>query len=243
MTVLCLPETDIPQEEGVLPEKVKVAIVIDDMGLSPAAAARILRLSPPISLSYLPYAPQVGLQAKEAKKAGHEVLLHMPMEPLGGAYPGPEALMVGLDDEELRRRIVANLKAFEDYDGLNNHMGSKFTLDNNKMKLFFKVLDEVKGRTVFFLDSRTSYQTVAQEEALLAGFKSAMRDVFLDDKIEETAVLGELARLEDVARKKGVAIAIGHPHPVTIKALEEWLPAAEARGFEVVPVGQLVHQP
>lgn len=230
------PKASLPPKPT-FPDGAVVAIVIDDMGLAPAASQRAARLPAPVTLSYLPYASDLEAQVQAAKAAGHEILLHMPMEPLSSQNPGPNALLAALEPEELIEKINININKFKGYVGVNNHMGSKFTLNREQMGVFSKVIHE-KG--LFFVDSRTSARSVAEETARAYGVKTASRDVFLDDKVNETAIQNELARLEDMARRNGSAIAIGHPHAATIKALEAWIPDAQKRGLRIVPVGQLV---
>jgi polysaccharide deacetylase 2 family uncharacterized protein YibQ len=234
-----------PQEEAVPPPPVvkgraRIAIVIDDMGLDMKGSRRAVALPSAVTLSYMPYAKNLREQTRAAREAGHELLLHMPMEPLGSADPGPGALMVGLPPDELRRRLDAALASFAGFDGMNNHMGSKFTADRAGMEL---VMDELQPRHLFYLDSRTSIQTVGESTARQRGVPTIARDVFLDDDMSPKAVRAQLEQAERVARRKGRAVAIGHPHPATLQALEEWLPDAEKRGFVFVPIKDLVNQP
>lgn len=224
----------------ILPPEPMVAIIIDDVGLLPQAAGRLLKLPAPITLSFLPYAPNLESQIRAAKEAGHEIMLHVPMEPIGKANPGPNALLTSLDSQEVERRTLININAFTGYVGLNNHMGSRFTSDRNKIAMFFKVLYQNRGSSLFFIDSRTAATSVAEEEARRAGFPSLARDIFLDDRIDPESIREELANLERIARRRGFALAIGHPHAVTLDVLEIWMPQAQARGLRIVPVGQLV---
>ncbi|MFA6279685.1 MAG: divergent polysaccharide deacetylase family protein [Bdellovibrionales bacterium] len=214
-----------------------IAIIIDDMGMTPALDARALRLPAPVTLSYLPYAPRVQEQADQAKARGHDILLHFPMEPLGKANPGPNALRVGQTPEEWAELIDKNLQSFSGYTGVNNHMGSRFTSDPKGMAV---VAEALLQKGIFFVDSRTNPASIAEQTMRGAGVKTISRDIFLDDTQSLQAIRGELAHLERVARRQGVAVAIGHPHLVTIQALESWLPEAESRGFRLVPVRSLV---
>lgn len=219
--------------------KAVIAIVIDDVGLDVAGSRRAVALPGFITLSYIPYSQHLQDQAKEARNAGHELLLHMPMQPVGHEDPGPGALIVGLPMDELRHRFDAALASFTGFDGMNNHMGSKFTADTEGMEM---VIDELQQRHLFYLDSRTSLQSVGAKVAKERGLPTVSRDVFLDDVISVSAIQAQLEQAEHVAKRKGYAIAIGHPHTATLQALEEWIPDVQRRGFTLVPVNSLVNQ-
>lgn len=212
-----------------------VAIVIDDMGLDRRNAARAIRMAGPLTLSFMSYAEDLSVQAAAARQAGHEVMLHLPMEPLNlrGNNPGPQALYVGLGDEEIRKRLSWHLDRFADYAGVNNHMGSRFTADPRGMGI---VLAELQRRGVFWLDSLTGPQTAGLTLAAKRGLAATGRDLFLDDEREPGGVAGQLAVLEQIARRNGDVIAIGHPHTATLEALERWIAQARQRGFSLVPV-------
>lgn len=237
------PETIVPPpEQQPLPPHhgpSKIAIVIDDVGLDVAGSRRAVALPAAITLSYIPYANHLPEQTRLAHNAGHELLLHMPMQPMGSADPGPGALSVELPPDELRQRLDTALASFTGYDGMNNHMGSKFTADRAAMDL---VMADLLPRHIFFLDSRTSAQSVGYAVAREHGIPAISRDVFLDDDMSAKAVRAQLEATERVARHKGFAVAIGHPHAVTLQALEEWIPDAEKRGFVLVPINSLVNQ-
>jgi len=214
-----------------------IAVVIDDMGLDRKRSARTAKLPGPLTLAWLPYAQDLREQTKAARAAGHELMLHIPMEPSVQADPGPEALLVRLSRDEIVRRFSNALASFDGYVGVNNHMGSRFTADRAAMA---PVLAEVQRRGLLWLDSRTSPSTVA---ATLAGelkLPFAGRDVFLDNVETVSAVRAQLAKAETVARQHGSAIAIGHPHDATIEALAAWLPEVKKRGFVLVPVSAVV---
>jgi uncharacterized protein len=215
----------------------RIALVIDDVGLRPAHLADLLALPTPLTLSFLPYAPGVQGQVDRARANGNQIFLHLPMEPMGHDNPGPDALLTTLPPEEITRRVEKNLSAFTGYVGVNNHMGSKFTSTPQAMAL---VLPGLKARGVIFLDSRTYSKTVAEKMARDAGIPTLGRDVFLDDKIDRAAILRQLELTENIAARKGSAIAIGHPHPETLEILRTWIPAAKARGVVFVPAGALV---
>ena len=214
-----------------------IAIVIDDMGLDRARSRQTVALNGPLTLAYLAYAGDLAAQTNAARSAGHELLVHVPMEP-GSATtdPGPHALLTGLAPDEFARRIDWNLSQFAGYVGINNHMGSKATSDRVTMRA---VMAELRERGLLFLDSRTSSKTVAQEEAVKAGIPALRRDVFIDHDPSPIAVRAALLDLENVAYQQGYAIAIGHPRDATIGALSEWLPDVHSRGFAIVPVSAI----
>lgn len=214
-----------------------IAIVIDDMGLDRKRSLRAVALPAPLTLSWLPYAPDVTQQAAAAHAAGHEILLHTPMQPQGHQNPGPNALLVDLSTDEIRRRVDADLDLLPEAVGLNNHMGSLFTRDARAMA---PVIDELKRRGLLFLDSRTTGGSVGASEARDAAVPYAVRDVFLDDVMTVDAVRAQLARVEEIARRRGYAVAIGHPHDATLEALEPWLRSLPARGFVQVPLSAVV---
>ena len=216
-----------------------IAIVIDDMGLDRPRSMRALDLATPLTLSYLPYGKELPAQTALARIRGHELMVHLPMEPMGEANPGPDALLTGLSESELRRRIAAALSAFEGFVGINNHMGSKFTAWRPGMEI---VVDEMKKRGLLFLDSRTSAQSVAAELANSASVPNASRQVFLDDVLSSDNVWHQLAETEAIARRNGYAIAIGHPHDNTLAALAQWLPTLKEKGLALVPLTAIVRQ-
>ncbi len=221
------------------PGKPLVAVVIDDMGLDRPRSMRVVDLPGPLTLSYLPYAKELATQTALARLRGHELMVHIPMEPMGSADPGPNALRIGMDEVELRQRLVDDLSQFEGFVGINNHMGSRFTATRASMSV---VLGELKKRGLLFLDSRTTAQSVGATMAGEMGVPSVSRNVFLDDDMSSDNVAHQLAELERIARKQGYAVAIGHPHDNTIAALASWLPRLRERGFILVPLSTIVRQ-
>ena len=214
-----------------------IAIVLDDVGATPGDVPGALGLPAPITLSIMTYAPNAAKIATEAHRAGHEIMVHVPMEPINrDADPGPNALLVNLSAAEIARRLDWGLAQFQGYVGINNHMGSKFTQNAPGMRV---VLEALKERGLLFLDSRTIANSVGDAIAAEIGVAHLQRDVFLDDVIDEADIMKELTRTEAIARKHGVAIAIGHPHRDTVEALRLWIPEAQARGFVLVPISQI----
>lgn len=218
----------------------KVAIVIDDVGPDVAGSQRSIALFSNVTLSFLPYATRVRQLAAAASAAGHEILVHMPMEPKSRMQnPGPHALLTQLPASELMRRLDWNLAQFDGYVGINNHMGSVFTTNLDDMT---PVMEALKSRGLLFLDSRTTDATVAGQVADKVGIPFAARDIFLDNILSADAVNAQLQKVEAIARRHGSAIAIGHPHGVTLKTLEAWLPTLEKKGITLVPLSALVKE-
>ncbi len=220
-----------------VPGKPMIALVIDDMGVDPRRSAQVIALSGPLTTSFLSYAQNLPKQAAASRAAGHELLLHMPMEPSGSGYdPGPDVLLTSMGEEAIRARLRKSLAAFSGYVGINNHMGSKFTADPAAMRV---VMHELRGDGLLFLDSLTSGKSVGAKVARAEGVPALSRDVFLDDDPQPAAIRVQLRRLEEHARKTGAAVAIGHPRDTTIEALKAWLPQLNAQGFQLVPLSAL----
>ena len=215
-----------------------IAIVLDDLGIDKRRARRAIELPAPVTLAFLPYATELEEQTALARQRGHELLVHVPMQPHGhNSDPGPNVLDIDLGAAELRDRIAWNLKQFDGYVGVNNHMGSRFTESEDGMRL---VAEAMRDRGLLFLDSLTSGRSVGEREARAAGVPTTSRDVFLDNTDTAAEVELRLAQTERVARETGSAIAIGHPRDATLNVLEVWIPKARAAGFVVVPLTQVV---
>lgn len=217
-----------------------IGVVIDDLGLDRKRTERSLDLPAPVILAFLPYGPHLMDQTTRARASGHEILVHVSMEPEGQYVdPGPNVLRTGQGPAEIRARLEWALTRFPGFVGINNHMGSKFTSDAAVMDV---VAVELRARGLLFLDSRTAATTVGYRRARAAGVPTAARRVFLDRDPARAAIDAELVRLEALARKDGKAIAIGHPHDATLDALEAWLPTLRAKGLQLAPVSALVEE-
>lgn len=206
----------------------QIAIVIDDLGNRPQAVGRLMRLPAPTTLSFLPYPEATPRLAQQAAVAGFEVFLHMPMEPIGEENPGPGALMIDADEAEITGRLDAALSRVPWAVGINNHMGSRFTSNALAMR---RTMTDLSGRGLAFLDSRTIGSSLAAAMATTMGVANTGRDVFLDHDPSIAAVRRQLALVEQIARRQGSAVAIGHPNEATLSALEAWMPDALGRGF------------
>ena len=218
----------------------KVAIVIDDLGYDGKLAKRFLTIEGPLSFSVLPHGTFSKSIARRIHDAGQELLLHLPMEPAGypEVNPGVGALLVGMTDVELVQTLRKNLDALPYVKGVNNHMGSKFCENDRKLR---PVMLELNTRGLFFLDSRTTSKTKAYKVAQELHVPSAERNIFLDNIQNPRAIRAQLNRLTELARLKGGAIGIAHPHEVTLEVLRREIPKLPGKGVELVPVSQLVH--
>lgn len=218
-----------------------IAVVIDDLGLNRPNTRKTVDLPAPLTLAFMTYAEGIDDILKRSRERGHELLVHMPMEPDDPRYdPGPNALRAGMKEEELLRRIDWGLKRFDGYVGINNHMGSKFTASLEGMAV---VMVELRKRGLLYLDSVTAGGSVGAGLAARAGVPFAVRDVFIDnDHGDPAAIRRRLAEAERIAKRRGYAVAIGHPHRGTIEALAAWLPGLAARGFDLVPISAVVQR-
>jgi uncharacterized protein len=231
-----LGNTPVPPKQGPKPLLPAIAILIDDMGGDIVQNRRAIALPKAVSLSFLPYPVETPLLSQEAKRAGHEILVHVPMEaPRDRDGSLANALRRDLSPDENVRRLDAALLRVRGYAGINNHEGSVFTADRQAL---VPVAEALYGRGVFFLDSRTTPLSQVVPVARAFGVPSSDRDVFLDDDQSSASVVQQLKELEKTARLNGVAIAIGHPHAVTLDIVSRW--CAEQHGFRLIPVSTAI---
>ncbi len=223
-----------------VPRLYRAAIVIDDLGQDMQRTVALLALRYPLTFSVLPHLPASRETSAAAAHAGHEVILHLPMQPMGsGINPGQGAILVGMDAPEVARIVDSDLDFVPDARGVNNHMGSRATSDP---ALMAAVMKELAARHLYFIDSRTAPSTVAYDAARQAGIPAFYRSVFLDDTETVDYTLAQLRSFRALVERQGAALAIGHPHPTTITALASFLPEFESADIELVPASQLAGQ-
>jgi polysaccharide deacetylase 2 family uncharacterized protein YibQ len=222
-----------------VPQLMRVAIVIDDLGQNLEAARQLLELPYPLTFSVLPRLAHSQETAEEAHHAGREVMVHLPMEPEPGSRvaAGEGAIQVGMPSRQVLQIVDADVAAVPYARGANNHMGSRATADRALMMAVMKALAD---RRMYFVDSRTTAHTVAFDMARSVGIPAFYRSVFLDDTETTDSTLGQLRELCGVVRRQGAALAIGHPYPTTLAALKRFLPELEREDIELVPASQLV---
>jgi len=215
----------------------KVAVIIDDVGFDAELARSFLELKPPLTLSVLPTAPHALAIAREAMGKGVEVLLHLPMEPKesNGEGPGPGALLSRMGEEEFVETLNGHLSRIPGVQGVNNHMGSLLTEREDKMALLFR---ELRKRNLFYVDSRTTPQTVAFKVAVDMKVPVVSRSVFLDHDMSQEAMKVQWERLLATAWEQGYAVVIAHPHRETLAFLKEHLRklASEAKIVRVADI-------
>ena len=218
---------------------VAIAIVIDDMGSSLQELNTLTSLHVPLTFSVIPQLAHATQVAESAHSRGYEVMMHLPMEPKG--YPQrrleQNGLLMSLTDAEIDGQLRRYLELVPHASGANNHMGSRFTEDSSKM---LPVMLLLKERHLYFLDSKTTPLSVGYSLAHEVGLKSGYRNVFLDNVQEVAAIRRQLLQTAQIARKRGYAVAIGHPHPATMEALAQTLPELQSQGITFVKVSQVV---
>ena len=215
-----------------------ISIVFDDLGIDKPRTQRVIELPGPLTLSFLPYANNLDLQLTAARKAGHEIWMHVPMEPNTSTIdPGPQVLRTGSSPQEIRESLTWNLDRFDGYVGINNHMGSRFTAHLAEMHI---VMKELNRRGLAFLDSLTSKQSQASLAAATAEVDFATRNIFIDHKDNLKMIRLQLEKTRTLARNKGYAIAIAHPRDNTLKVISSWLIHEDQDNFLFVPVSALL---
>jgi polysaccharide deacetylase 2 family uncharacterized protein YibQ len=234
-----VPETRRPAEPlepsrplpPAVPGQGRLALVIDDLGYaSPELVTRLCSQSVAFSVAVLPYQEYTQVSAGIAHAQGKEVMLHLPMEPIGypapGKNPGPDAVLFDQPESQIRERVRKALADIPYRKGVNNHMGSRITPDRTRMTW---ILQEIKAKKCFFVDSRTEKDSVAFDVARELSIPTVERKVFLDDDKSFREISKQWDRALALAHKDGQVLVIGHIYPETVEALEKLIPAARGR--------------
>lgn len=215
-------------------DRPQLAIVIDDWGYGWAATDAFFAYPAPLTVAVIPGLPYSEVHAQRAREAGFDVLVHLPMEPLGGPeMVQPWGVTVDLDDEAIAEVVHAAFRELPWAIGMNNHMGSRATQDARVMRA---VLEAVAVEGGFFLDSVTTAATVVGRVAADLGLAHLANRIFIDDVDDFDAVLRRLRQAAAIAEREGKAVAIGHVRPATAEALYAMLAEFEERGIELVPI-------
>ncbi|MBV8489886.1 MAG: divergent polysaccharide deacetylase family protein [Candidatus Eremiobacteraeota bacterium] len=216
----------------------RVALIVDDCGQWIDTERGFVALNIPLTMSVLPDVAYTGTIAKEASAAGKGVMLHLPMETISGLNPGPGKVTTEMTDDQIEAQVESDLAQVPLAAGVNNHEGSKGSADRRVMQDVISVIAKHGG--LFFIDSKTSPDSVASAVAQANGVPTADRDVFLDNRADVAYTEGQLREAMAIARRTGSAIAIGHPRPTTLEAVKAMIPEFEADGIEFVLAGDLV---
>lgn len=221
----------------------RAAIIIDDIGNNFGLSMDVLGIKAPITLSILPFSQHAQSIAFKAHASGHEIMLHLPMEAKNGKLISGDAvhsrgfLLTEMNNQEIAKQTGSCIEAVPYIAGVNNHMGSRFTEDDDKMEI---VLSLVRERGLFYIDSLTTEQSKGFKVARKLGIKAGKRDIFLDNDESYLSTVNQLEQLIMLAISRGTALGIGHPYPSTIHAINTMVPEFEKRGIEIVPVSKLL---
>ncbi len=214
----------------------RVAIIIDDIGFDLNALRLLTDIPAPIAFSVLPYTPHSAEAVDYLYRRKREILLHLPMEPLSypRQTPGPGALMINMDDKQIRRQLWEDLSNVRYVSGVNNHMGSRFMEDFSRLCV---LMEELKKRNLYFIDSRTTPRSKGRQAAATTGIRFAARDIFIDHQPGyEAAYQTLLNTVKQNSNYRGPLLFIGHPHADTIRAITAVLPLWRRKGIEIVDV-------
>ncbi len=200
-----------------------VAIIIDDIGYDRRIANHFLELGIPLTFSMLPDGPFNRSILAAANSRGVEIMLHLPMEPneYPMVKPGPGALLSSMSPDTLIAELEHSIDQFPGLKGVNNHMGSRLSTSPEHMRQIFSIL---KIRGLFYIDSRTTAESVARPSARLLQLPFAERDIFIDHLDDPAFIRSQMKRLMERARQQGYAIGIGHPYANTYEILKEFIP-------------------
>ena len=217
----------------------KLAIVIDDFGYRPSEENKVLQMPAAISVAVLPDAPGARQMAIKAHQSGHEVLIHLPMAPLSKQPLEKDTLTPEMSSEEIARILRSAVNSVPYAVGLNNHMGSKMT---SSLPGMVKMMQALNQYNFYFLDSMTIGNSQSVPAAQGTHVKVLKRRVFLDDSQDINAIRQQFTRAVKLAQRDGYAIAIGHPHPNTVRVLQQMLPTLPA-DITLVRPSQLLNEP
>ena len=217
-----------------------IALIIDDLGNQGAQGSRVVRLPGPVACSFLPHAPFTTRLARQAHLLNKEVMLHLPMQADGHEQALDETGVLTLDmtQHQFLTALQDDLEAVPHVSGINNHMGSLLTRSHEQMTWLMQSIS-AQG-SLFFVDSRTTDETVAGSLARAYGIPSSERNVFLDNVPDPEAIRAQFRRLLEMARRQGTALGIGHPHEATLEVLRDEIGRLEKQGVELIPVARLI---
>lgn len=250
-SVLSAPSAPFPQNgQGQDPLAAKedagqrLAIIIDDLGNSMGGTEEILTLPVKLTVAVMPFMRTTQQDARRAHELGHDVLIHMPMEPKQGKpeWLGPGAILSSMTNEEVRKKVEEAIDNVPFAKGINNHMGSKITGDDRIMAVILQVCRE---RGLFFVDSKTNYWSVTSQISEKMGMPRLSNDIFLDDVHSTRHIAGQLNKIQELLNQKGKCVAIGHvgvKGEITAATLKQYIPEFQARGVKFIGISELAKE-
>ncbi len=234
-----LPEEPKPAKETPPVLIPRLALIIDDGGYNVDKIKAILEAGRPLTVSILPHTPHARETALFGHQEGAEIMLHLPMEPKESERFSLEkdTVLSGMNNHEIQAILQKGLKEVPYVRGVNNHMGSKATEDPRVMKALMEI---IKKEGLFYVDSHTSPRTVGPQAARQAGVAFGSNDRFIDQEKDLEAIKKAIRLAMKKAKREGKAIAIGHPHPLTARAIREMIPEIEGAGIKLVFASEVV---
>ena len=226
-------------QQVALAQQAAIAIIIDDLG-NHSSHEEAIRLPGAIACAFLPHTPYTQRLAKLAHSLNKEVILHAPMQAMNGKTLGPGSLTLDMSEQEFIATLQKDLAAVPHVSGVNNHMGSLLTRHPGHMLWLMQEMN--RHGDLFFVDSRTTAQSVARMVAEENSVPTLNRDVFLDAENSEEFVEQQFDRLISIAKKRGSALGIGHPYPATITVLKKRLLQLDVEEIELVSVSELLRR-
>ncbi len=236
--VLLVTVQAVVAAEAGQPQRPAIAIIIDDLGQQLGAGVRAVMLPAQLTYSFLPHTPYAKPLATLVHNRRKEVMMHLPMEALDHRPMGEGGLRPGMKRRDFVRVVLEDLASVPHVQGINNHMGSLLTQQELPMRWLMEEI--ARHRPLYFIDSHTSKYSLARDVAVEYHIPSLRRQVFLDHDRDPAAIAYQFRRLLTLARRQGVALAIGHPHVETLAFLEQALPLLKAEGIDVLPVSRLL---
>lgn len=216
----------------------ELALVIDDFGYTREPIAAFAAINKPLTFAVLPFRTYSNEAASRGLSAGHQIILHLPVEPLSAASQSEEkTITVAMSDADIQAAAMRAVQSVPGIIGVNNHQGSRGTADKRVMR---NILTVLKNKHLFFIDSRTNSQSVAYATAKELGLRAGENNIFLDNEDDLAAVKQQLRSAAAIAVRSGQAIAIGHARMNTAAAIEQMLPEFEAAGIKLVFASQVV---
>jgi hypothetical protein len=234
-----LQPEDKDEEKGEIIEGV-IGIIIDDFGYrNDKVSDGFLKLNAKMTYAVIPGHSYSSLFGRKAVDAGYEVVVHMPLENTGKTFGEEEfVLLTSMKEDEMIKRLNKALDEIPTAIGMNNHQGSKASADSSVVISIAKV---IKERNLFFIDSRTTAESIIESTMESLNIPTARRNVFLDNDDEEEKIIAQLMELAQKASELGFAIGIGHVKPKTLSVLEKYIPILKQRGFKFEFVSKMLH--